>query len=355
MANPKHLEILMRGVEAWNTWRGEASDVIPDLSEAQCWGISLGGADLSGANLNSVDFRQADLAGADLGGASLMNAILSYADLHGATFLYANLNEASLNGANLSKADFYRANLSLASLTGANLREAELGFVNLSGAELENVDVRCAYVGHTSFVDNNLSSVIGLEHLNHVGPSFVDIYTLYNSDGKIPEEFLRGCGVPEDFITYARLLTTKAIEFYSCFVSYSSKDQKFADKLHTHLQANGVRCWFAPHDLRIGDKIRPRIDESIRLHDKLLLILSKHSVASDWVEQEVETALDRERREKHPILFPIRLDDAVMKIDVGWPALIKNARNIGDFRGWRRPEAYQTSFNRLLRDLKAEE
>jgi TIR domain len=100
--------------------------------------------------------------------------------------------------------------------------------------------------------------------------------------------------------------------------------------------------------------MREGIDESIRFQDKLLLVLSKYSVPSDRVEQEVETALDRERKEKRIILFPIRLDD-VMKIDIGWPALIKNTRNIGDFRKWITPEAYKKSFDRLLRDLKPEE
>lgn len=33
--------------------------------------------------------------------------------------------------------------------------------------------------------------------------------------------------------------------------------------------------------MKTGDKIRPRIDEAIHLQDKLLLILSAASVASD--------------------------------------------------------------------------
>jgi hypothetical protein len=45
------------------------------------------------------------------------------------------------------------------------------------------------------------------------------------------------------------------------------------------------------------------------------LVLSKDSIASPWVEKEVETAFERERREKRLGLFPIRLDDAVMKTD----------------------------------------
>ena len=48
--------------------------------------------------------------------------------------------------------------------------------------------------------------------------------------------------------------------------------------------------------MKIGDRLRPRIDETIRVYDKLLLVLSKTSVASQWVEQEMETALAREHQ-----------------------------------------------------------
>jgi hypothetical protein len=108
---------------------------------------------------------------------------------------------------------------------------------------------------------------------------------------------------------------------YTCFISYSSKDKKFAEKLHADLQARDVNVWFAPHDMRIGARIRPTIDASIRSYDKLLLILSKDSVTSQWVEQEVETALAKERELGTTALFPIRLDDSIMGIKAGWGAL----------------------------------
>ena len=151
-----------------------------------------------------------------------------------------------------------------------------------------------------------------------------------------------------------RSLVDRPIDFYSCFISYSSKDQGFAEQLYTDLQSKGVRCWFAQEDLKIGDKIRHRIDESIHLYDRLLLVLSEYAVASQWVEQEVETALEKERKERRIVLFPIRLDNAVMEIEGGWPALIRNTRNIGDFTFWKDHDAYQVVFERLLRDLKAE-
>jgi hypothetical protein len=48
------------------------------------------------------------------------------------------------------------------------------------------------------------------------------------------------------------------------------------------------------------------------------------------------------------------LDQTVMDIEEGWSALIRNTRNIGDFTRWKRHDAYQKAFARLLRDLQAQ-
>ena len=165
---------------------------------------------------------------------------------------------------------------------------------------------------------------------------------------------LRGCGLPDTFIDYLPSLLSKPIRFYSCFISYSTKDQDFADRVYADLQNKGVRCWFAPEDLKIGDRFRQRIDEAIRLHDKLLLILSENSVRSDWVREEVESCLERERREKRTVLFPIRLDDAIMDTNEAWAASIRRQRNMGDFRGWKVHDSYQKALERLMLYLKAE-
>ena len=113
-----------------------------------------------------------------------------------------------------------------------------------------------------------------------------------------------------------------------------------------------MRCWFAPEDLKWGARIRTGIDEAIRFHDKLLLILSKSSVASGWVEREVKTALTREKREKRVVLFPVRIDNAVFDCPYKWAAEICHERNIGDFTRWKNHDDYQKAFKRLLKDLK---
>jgi hypothetical protein len=43
-----------------------------------------------------------------------------------------------------------------------------------------------------------------------------------------------------------------------------------------------VRSGFSPEDPKIGDGFRERIEESIRVFDKVVNILSEHSVRSAW-------------------------------------------------------------------------
>jgi hypothetical protein len=69
---------------------------------------------------------------------------------------------------------------------------------------------------------------------------------------------------------------------------------------------------------------------TIRLHDKVLLVLSEHSVNSSWVRSEVENALEREERHRAQVLFPVRLDDAIKNADQAWAADIRRQRQIGD-------------------------
>jgi hypothetical protein len=338
MADEEQLRILREGVKVWNRWRVDHRRIWPDLRGADLSRTDIGGVNLRGANL-----KEARLSGANLGGADLIVADLREAALREAKLSGANLQEAKLNGADLRRAV----------LSGADLRRADLKWADLSGADLGEADLREAWLGWTVFGAVNLSDAKGLDSVTHRGPSTIGIDTIYRSRGRIPEAFLRGAGVPDEFILYMGSLVGRPIEFYSCFISYSSKDQEFAERLHADLQAKGVRCWFAPEDMKIGDKIWDRLDRSIRLHDKSLLILSTRSIGSEWVEDEVTTAFEEERKRGKTVLFPVRLDDVVMATDEPWAAKVRQ-RHIGDFTRWKEHDAYRQAFERLLRDLKTE-
>jgi hypothetical protein len=345
--------MLEQGVKGWNDWRDSTFGVIPDLREAKLDGAVLTGANLSGADLVLSDFTGATLAHANLQWANLYNANLSGVDLNGTFLLNTNFSRSVLKNANLKRSTLDRVILSGADLTGADVRKARLHAVDLSRAKLEDADFTDSEFRGVILADLDLAKVKGLAQVKLLEPSSLGIDTIYRSGANIPEVFLRGCGVPEGFLTYMKSLVGKAIEFYSCFISHSSKDQEFAGRLLTDLRSRNVRCWYAPEDLKIGDKLRPSFDEAIRVHDKLMVLLSENSVTSPWVEKEVETAFEKERHEKRTVLFPIRLDDAVMETNEAWAADIRRGRHIGDFRDWKNHDSYKKAFERLLRDLKA--
>jgi uncharacterized protein YjbI with pentapeptide repeats len=180
------------------------------------------------------------------------------------TLIRPNFFGADLYGAKLGWADLRRVNLS-----GADLREVDLG-----GADLNGVNLRETSMAWTIVRNVDLSTVEGLDTVKHRGPSTIGIDTLYRSQGIIPEKFLRGVGVPDAMVTYVKSLVGQPFQYYSCFISYSSRDKTLAQRLHADLQDKGVRCWFAPEDLKIGDEFRSRIDESIQVYERLLLILA---------------------------------------------------------------------------------
>jgi hypothetical protein len=311
----------------------------------------LSGEKLSKANLSGVDLTKTNLSRANLSEANLCRAVLYKANLRKTDLSEADLLLADLSKANLSEANLFRANLSEANLTRAELIRTQLNRSNLKAANLSG-----ARMGWTLFTYVDLRDVRGLNTMRHWGPSSIGIDTIYRSQGQIPEIFLRMAGVPETFLTNMRALvdSMSPIDFYSCFISYSSRDQEFAKRLYADLLSNGVRCWFAPHHMRIGDEIRARIDESIRIHDKLLLVFSKHALASNWVQKEVETAFEKEQNQNQLVLFPIMLDETVMHATQAWAADVRRTRHIGDFTKWKQHNDYQQAFERLLRDLKAE-
>ncbi len=142
------------------------------------------------------------------------------------------------------------------------------------------------------------------------------------------------------------------VAYESCFISYSTTDTEFAEHLHKHLTNSGVITWFAPKDLKYGAKMRDSIDEAILDLQRVIVVLSCHSIQSQWVEKEIETALEREHKESCSILIPIRIDNSVMSKQIGWPADLRRSRNIGDFTDWKDPLSFTKAFDYLLSDLK---
>ncbi len=170
--------------------------------------------------------------------------------------------------------------------------------------------------------------------------------------------------MPDEVVCYVPALVgpLSPIQFHSCFISYSTQDQAFADRLDERLRGRGLRVWFAPHDMRGGRKVRDQLEAAIDVHDQLLLVLSEHSMGSRWVAAEAAHARQREARERRQVLFPIRLCDLhaieqwqCVNADGGAGDAAAEVREyfIPDFSNWKDDDAFEAAFARLLRDLQA--
>ena len=372
MANQQQVVILKQGVETWNQWRRENSNTKVDLS----------GADLSGMSLGGVDFRDARLTRVDFRGANLQEARLSLANLSRATFIEASLNRASLKETRLSHAIIMNADLRDTDLSSAYLHKTVLASTDLTGAYLYKAHFGEAYLNKsrftraafsdTTFAASDLSLALDLENANHHGPSTLGLDTIHRSRGKIPERFLRGCGLSDADIEYAKLSdpgfsnaeinkilykvyelrANQAIQISPLFISYSHADGPFVDKLESHLNNKGIRFWRDVHDMKSG-RMETQIDRAIRQNPTVLLILSEHSLKSDWVEHEVRTARELEKDLAHDVLCPVALDDGWKHSS--WPRRVMEQimeYNILDFSMWKDDDRFGTTFNKLIDGLE---
>ncbi len=353
MANQDHQAIFQQGVEVWNQWRKEHRDICPDLSGIDFTSAHLNDVRLSFSQLKEACFRSAQLQRAyfvssDLSNVDFRNALLTNAHLDG-----AKLKRADLNGTKLQQAKIRTANLQWANLSGADLSFTDLDRSNFSNANLHETDFRGARIRFTEFFNVDFSTAKGLDTVIHDGSSHLGIQTLSRSLKHLPAVFLRGTGVPASMLTYTRSHSGKPIAYPTCFLSYASSDQNFAEQLQTDLQAHDVLCWSTPYDGACEEK-SAHIDESIFIYDALLLVISEHStteVSHQALNSIVKRVLLRERLTS--VLFSIHLDKDPQEIQGVWPRLLRLTKHpSSDFSQWNDHHAYQEALHQLLHDLR---
>ena len=372
----------------WNEWRKDNPDQKILLEGARLAFANLQEVNLRAAWMYEADLSKADLTRADLSESELSHSGLLEASLTGAKLVDSLLCGAYLELADLTKADLTRAFLSQAVLKDATLRQARLIKADLNGADvrradLREADMRGACLLETSLIETQLSgarlsdalfgdTVIGtdfseaidLNHAQHLWPSVVGIDCILSHRGELPEKFLRGCGLRREEIAYFHNQIRNPIQFYTCFICYSTVDEKFASRLYDDFTRAGIACYKWDQNARTGRNLRDEIDRAIRANDKVVLIASESSLKSPAVIREIDRALvqEDERFKKKQagefegdvdVLFPVRLDDYIFerwkderKVDV-------TKKFIADARGWDSdPKIYAKVRHKLIADLR---
>lgn len=92
------------------------------------------------------------------------------------------------------------------------------------------------------------------------------------------------------------------------FLSYAQEDRDVAIRIANTLRNAGLRMWFDTWELASGDSIAERIDHAAA-SDFLVVLLSPHSVASQWVQQELNAALTTELKDRAITLIPVMIED----------------------------------------------
>jgi uncharacterized protein YjbI with pentapeptide repeats len=386
MANPEHLYWLKQGVEAWNSWRKEQ-----EVWQNPFWDNPYQPRkpevfipDLSGVALHSFGpfsrgvllFPGINLRGANLQKATFVDVPTRILAEQG--FLKADPTDLILNKADLTRADLRGINFSGQGGTRVFLYGAILDSTNLAGADLTGT-----HMGSTILADLDLREVEGLEEIGHFGPSHITTGTLSKSEGRIPTAFLRGCGLSDWEIEMSSLYSparteaettdliyrlsaargTKAIQFYSCFISYAHADKQFARLVYERLQAAGIRCWLDEKQLQPGRDIYDEIDHGIQLRDKVLLCCSKRSLTSWWVDNEIGVALEKEQRitkeqgRKILAIVPLNLDGYLFSSEwnSGYRHQIRR-RVAADFTAWNTdPDKFEHEMENLICALVADD
>jgi hypothetical protein len=124
------------------------------------------------------------------------------------------------------------------------------------------------------------------------------------------------------------------------FLSHSSKDREFANRLALDLRARGLSVWYDQWELDVGDSLFERIQGALAEASWLLIVLSPDSVESRWVREELSAIQVRQLAAKGVGVLPVLYRDCEIP-------LFLQSRVHADFRA-----SFDEGIQRLLRAIR---
>src|SRR5436189_5423524 len=97
---------------------------------------------------------------------------------------------------------------------------------------------------------------------------------------------------------------------FDAFISHSSRDKLWAEKLKLELDKRGLRAWLADDEIRPGDHFAEALEVAIEGTSAVVIIVSVQSLQSNWVKTEIRRAQSLAHEKKRSVrIIPILIDD----------------------------------------------
>ena len=123
------------------------------------------------------------------------------------------------------------------------------------------------------------------------------------------------------------------------FFSYARADAEIVSRIANDLNKQSVSVWLDQDSLRAGDSWIPQIEKAISEAEFLLVFISEHSNASEYVQSEYHYALQAQEKSGGSRIIPVLLE----KVEL--PLLLSRIQYV-DFT-----ESYYEGMQQLLRAL----
>lgn len=111
----------------------------------------------------------------------------------------------------------------------------------------------------------------------------------------------------------------------SIFMSHTSIDKPFVEKLAKDLQRLGIKAWYDKWEIKVGESLLWKIEEGIKVNDYLGIVLSEEAMKSKWVRAELSAAWEKQMEIGKRFILPIYYRECEI------PVLLKDLK-YADFR-----------------------
>jgi hypothetical protein len=277
-----------------------------------------------GCTFDLARFRECAGAFSEFVNCSFAGAEFLHCILDGVDFLSSALEGVSVTTCVMDRCDYFRSTLRGSRFVSSSMRNSCFVHTNLSDSQFESTSLSGSIFGATALTGNML-----------LGPDFSDVvvalphsisraelkrlqemaYVLsMMSSGPVPQgmppatseyartkctllpgavDFLERGGVASDDLLPLRDVIDRTLPHpaSTVFLSYATEDEAFAQLLATLLARSGLEVWFAPRSMRGGQKLYDQLMREVDRRDRLVLVVSKAAIGSNWVLTELRRAV----------------------------------------------------------------